>query len=207
MAKVEMTYLNSSGTYETIYPKVDLSNITGTLPVANGGTGTTSLNSLMTNMGAARIQTGSYVGTGTYGASNPCSLTFNFTPTFFQVAMINDDYPENFLTISQGNKYSSNIVYLLDLTRVPNEYNQYSTDVNSVVKGIGFPFSENITVYTNGVRGSCTYYLSRVKFINNILSWFAISGYSENKPYVEYWTDSSNYQLNETKRKYFYIAF
>ena len=51
MAKVEMTYLNSSGAYETIYPKVDLSNITGTLPVANGGTGTTSLNSLMTNMG------------------------------------------------------------------------------------------------------------------------------------------------------------
>ena len=76
MAKVEMTYLNSSGTYETIYPKVDLSNITGTLPVANGGTGTTSLNSLMTNMGAARIQTGSYVGTGTYGASTPCSLMF-----------------------------------------------------------------------------------------------------------------------------------
>ena len=76
MAKVEMTYLNSSGAYETIYPKVDLSNITGTLPVANGGTGTTSLDSLMTTFGAARIQTGSYVGTGTYGADNPCSLTF-----------------------------------------------------------------------------------------------------------------------------------
>ena len=28
--------------------------------------------------GKARIQTGSYVGTGTYGASNPCSLTFLF---------------------------------------------------------------------------------------------------------------------------------
>lgn len=27
--------------------------------------------------GKARIQTGSYVGTGTYGASNPCSLTFD----------------------------------------------------------------------------------------------------------------------------------
>lgn len=27
-----------------------------------------------------RIETGSYVGTGTYGASNPCSLTFDFTP-------------------------------------------------------------------------------------------------------------------------------
>lgn len=30
--------------------------------------------------GKARIQTGSYVGTGTYGASNPCSLTFDFVP-------------------------------------------------------------------------------------------------------------------------------
>ena len=27
-----------------------------------------------------RIETGSYVGTGTSGASNPCSLTFDFTP-------------------------------------------------------------------------------------------------------------------------------
>ena len=27
--------------------------------------------------GKARIQTGSYVGTGTYGESNPCSLTFD----------------------------------------------------------------------------------------------------------------------------------
>lgn len=31
-------------------------------------------------MGGARIQTGSYVGTGTYGSSNPCSLTFDFVP-------------------------------------------------------------------------------------------------------------------------------
>ena len=39
-----------------------------------------SVNSLIStissNAGFARIQTGSYVGTGTYGASNPCSLTF-----------------------------------------------------------------------------------------------------------------------------------
>ena len=31
----------------------------------------------------ARIQTGSYVGTGTYGSSNPCSLTFDFMPQLF----------------------------------------------------------------------------------------------------------------------------
>lgn len=31
----------------------------------------------------AKIQTGSYVGTGTSGASNPCSLTFSFVPKVF----------------------------------------------------------------------------------------------------------------------------
>ena len=30
----------------------------------------------------ARIQTGRYVGTGTYGPDNPCSLTFEFEPKF-----------------------------------------------------------------------------------------------------------------------------
>ena len=30
----------------------------------------------------ARVQTGSYVGTGTYGKNNPCSLTFDFVPQF-----------------------------------------------------------------------------------------------------------------------------
>ena len=30
----------------------------------------------------AKIQTGSYVGTGTYGTANPCSLTFDFEPLF-----------------------------------------------------------------------------------------------------------------------------
>lgn len=29
---------------------------------------------------AAKIETGSYVGTGTYGADNPCSITFDFEP-------------------------------------------------------------------------------------------------------------------------------
>ena len=33
----------------------------------------------------AKIQTGSYVGTGTYGADNPCSLTFDFEPTILWV--------------------------------------------------------------------------------------------------------------------------
>ena len=34
-----------------------------------------------------RIATGSYVGTGTYGASNPCSLTFDFVPKFLLLSV------------------------------------------------------------------------------------------------------------------------
>ena len=36
--------------------------------------------------GFAKIQTGSYVGTGTYGASNPCSLTFDFAPECISIS-------------------------------------------------------------------------------------------------------------------------
>lgn len=35
--------------------------------------------------GGAKIQTGSYVGTGTYGQDNPCSLTFDFEPKILTI--------------------------------------------------------------------------------------------------------------------------
>ena len=37
---------------------------------------------------APEIETGSYIGTGTYGASNPNSLTFDFVPRFFTVGSL-----------------------------------------------------------------------------------------------------------------------
>ena len=39
-----------------------------------------------------RIATGSYVGTGTYGALNPCSLTFDFAPKLLIVAIEDQGY-------------------------------------------------------------------------------------------------------------------
>ena len=69
--------------------------ISGILPVIRGGTGVSSLDELATALGAARIQTGSYTGTGTYGQSNPCSLTFNFVPKFVLIILdghINSQY-------------------------------------------------------------------------------------------------------------------
>lgn len=72
---------NTSNVFEA-YPRP---GVYGTLPVSHGGTGQTSLAALASAMGAAKIQTGSYVGTGTYGPSNPNSLTFSFDPIFFVV--------------------------------------------------------------------------------------------------------------------------
>lgn len=60
-----------------------LDALTGILPVNKGGTGQSSLEALLAALkqaGAVQIATGSYVGTGTFGADHPCSLTFDFSP-------------------------------------------------------------------------------------------------------------------------------
>ena len=40
--------------------------------------------------GKAKIQTSSYVGTSTYGANNPCSLMFDFEPSFLIISGYED---------------------------------------------------------------------------------------------------------------------
>ena len=54
--------------------------------------------------GFAKIQTGSYVGTGTYGASNPCSLTFDSTPQNVAIQSIGED----------KNQWSNVLFYVLN---------------------------------------------------------------------------------------------
>ena len=65
----------------------------------------------------ARIQTGSYVGTGTYGASNPCSLTFDSTPKILWLYGAKD---------SSG-PYSLNNAYkpIINLNDMPNVFTNY----------------------------------------------------------------------------------
>lgn len=65
--------------------------VIGVLPVANGGTGASSLEALLSTLqsnGVAKIATGSYVGTGTYGVNNPCSLTFPFVPKLVSLGCV-----------------------------------------------------------------------------------------------------------------------
>lgn len=54
--------------------------LTGDNPTVND-----ALYALSSALGRAKVATGSYVGTGTSGADNPCSLTFDFTPKFVVV--------------------------------------------------------------------------------------------------------------------------
>lgn len=43
---------------------------------------------------APRIETGSYVGTGTYGASNPSQITFEFAPSWVIMLYVDGRYPD-----------------------------------------------------------------------------------------------------------------
>lgn len=68
----------------------DASDITsGTIPVARGGTGQTSISGLVNaiaNGGVLRIQKISFTGTGTYTESDAPSVTFSFAPKFVVLA-------------------------------------------------------------------------------------------------------------------------
>ena len=71
-----------------------LDALTGILPVNKGGTGQSSLEALLAALkqaGAVQIATGSYVGTGTYGADHPCSLTFDFPLQLFFIPFHESD--------------------------------------------------------------------------------------------------------------------
>ena len=90
--------LNKMISFENKYGAVDLSAIakyeqwvtdlrnlkSRVTPIELGGTGQTTLEGLFNMLGisgaVANIETGTYVGTGTYGSANPNTLTFNRTP-------------------------------------------------------------------------------------------------------------------------------
>jgi hypothetical protein len=104
--KIVPQTLNSSGVYDKLITAISsggtgaesessamknlINGLTSTSPASNdlipfqdvssGGAGKTTLSALASTRqsvrGYAKIQTGSYVGTGTYGLNSPCKLTF-----------------------------------------------------------------------------------------------------------------------------------
>ena len=98
--------------YDTLYPKTIASQIPDVYSKTDTITANTlsqfglSANKLPNDAfqriktlidGKPNIQTGSYAGTGTYGANNPCRLTFNFEP---KVVIINQ--VDNGTTFREG---------------------------------------------------------------------------------------------------------
>lgn len=76
-------YQDSNGDWQNATHFHDASQInSGILPVIRGGTGVDSLQALATALGAAKVVTGSYVGTGKYGPSNPTIIQFDSKPLF-----------------------------------------------------------------------------------------------------------------------------
>ena len=71
---------NSSGTYDTIHLETSASLVLTT----KGTTVESELNTLSNNLSSLQMNnftTGGYVGTGTYGQSNPTTFSFNFSPS------------------------------------------------------------------------------------------------------------------------------
>ncbi len=124
----------------------------GVLPAARGGTGATSIaglteaiataltgsadlsGKLSAAMGACKIQTGSYTGTGTYGSANPCKLTFDFVPrlllffhsgVLFRVYSVTAEaYPYAPIIFCDG--LTTNYTEVMSFSYMP-EYGQYGT--------------------------------------------------------------------------------
>ena len=111
---ITMKHFNGTD-YDTLYPKTIASQIpdvyskSETYPKSQLYTQSqlytrSQIDSMMNAInnaldGKARIQTGSYVGTGTYGASNPCSLTFDFIPKLLIFYNITGDVLESRIQI------------------------------------------------------------------------------------------------------------
>ena len=75
--------------------------------------------------GLARMQLVSYVGTGTYGASNPTSVTFDFAP---KVVLYLGASPDNFSTLD---RYTKRAMFSDELTTNNTSYLGFSKDTSN----------------------------------------------------------------------------
>lgn len=118
---------------------------------------------------AAKVATGSYVGTGTYGKDNPCTLTFDFTPKFVMVYEpdmgVLTGYYYEWLTEdgsdSSFNNYSNTLIAAygaMYAQRYSRMHHRYSTD--EVVSDY-FTWGENtFSWYSGGYSTDATVQLN-----------------------------------------------
>ena len=159
-----------------LFPFRDVSGNTGgsvtlaNLATALGNNGVITPSNLATQasaLGFAKIQTGSYVGTGTCGEDNPCSLTFDFAP---KIVLFTD-----VVSISDGTVCASSLV-----SDPSDNFIIHSLDVltTTYVKGAGF-----------GNYGTSALY-GRKSSDGKTIYWYSISNASRqfnDTAYRYYW--------------------
>lgn len=102
----------------------------------------------------AKIETGSYIGTGTYGSSNPCSLTFGFSPS---VLIISGVLKSKSTTISGIGSVVMNTSY----GHYGESYAEYS--INGIVETTENQvqwYSDNSTGEQMNTSGNNYYYIA-----------------------------------------------
>ena len=153
--------------------------------------------------GKARIQTGSYVGTGTYGASHPCSLTFDFVPKIvyiYSIQTAKDTYP------SRTNPVEKGFSYLIDISKCPSDFIELNWKEGKIVFTYFWGGTDSPSIndwYVNA--------LGRVKFTEHTLFWYNVIAkwYDYDRsgnPTKFTYLDSSSNQLNISGQTYFWVA-
>lgn len=134
----------------------------------------------------AKIQTGSYVGTGTYGADNPCSLTFDFVPEIICIYCFKDN--NNNLGVIGNSEYGSTSSYQEQISYTMVNTSIATTEYAKPGFGRWYSGQTNQTYYSywKCSNDRKTYY------------WYSVS-YSGT-------SGDSTYQLNSTGYTYYYFG-
>lgn len=127
---IVMKQLNNVGEYDTLYPATVGQQVSGlTFNMVEGNLDASRVT------GVPQIEVGTYVGSGTFGSSNPSSLSFSFVPSIviiyaYRPNAISASYPYSYLgffTSETGRIYGPNISDSILITR--QLINNWSTTI------------------------------------------------------------------------------
>ncbi len=212
--KIVPQTLNSSGAYDKLITAISsggtgaesesaavknlISGLTSTSPasddlipfqdVSSGGAGKTTLSALASTLqsvrGFAKIQTGSYVGTGTYGPDSPNTLTFGFVPEYVLITAIQASYDNpyaefwNILTFGSSSTPSGDSV--CNAEYVPSFTTEYK-EKRGFINGGNYRETKHAKKSADG----------------KTIYWYVV-------PYGE--ESSGDIQFNGTHNKYYWLA-
>ena len=133
--------------------------------------------------GKARIQTGSYVGTGTYGADNPCSLTFDTLPKMLILFQRDTVGYKPYASASRTDK-----VYPWFAVLIP---------LNDALVYVHLPYREE-------EKDGISYVYLKIAVANNTVSWYwtecGVNYIKQNSP------NQGLAQFNYNNTQYYYYA-